>query len=101
MANELVQSAADVLLAPKSAGVVAAGTMTAGVVERFKLVPWGDIAAFVGVVLTLVLIFTHIARYMLDRKRALLEIRILRAEVAGIDRRKEKRTPTNGDHNKD
>lgn len=91
MANELAQSAVNVLLAPKSAATVAAGTMAVGWAERFSLIPWGDVAAFVGTILSVVMIITRIASYLLDRKRALLEIRKLREELKSIDQRKGKR----------
>lgn len=66
---------------PRTAGMVASTTAAAGVGDWFHLIPddIGKLAAVLGVVLSAVLIVTHLRRGRLDARKLDLEIAALEA----------------------
>jgi len=74
-----MNTTADMLQNAKIAGGVAAATTGTGLGTILDLIPddIGKLATLVGAILAAVLIYTHLRRMQLDRRKILLEIAIL------------------------
>ncbi len=66
----------------KTAVVVATGTTGAGVSSWLELIPndIGKLATIAGIILSIVLIYSHIGKGRLERRKLELEIRKLEAD---------------------
>ncbi len=62
----MIQSASNAIQAPKSAFIVYVTTILTGVGEALKVIPWGEIAAAVGIISTIIMGGIQIARFMMD-----------------------------------
>lgn len=83
----VIERLAEVVQSARVAASVAATTVGTGVAEAMSLIPsdWlGKVATLIGIVLSLVLIYTHIKRYMMDKRNSDLDyelkIKQLKAE---------------------
>lgn len=79
MKKELV---VNVMQSPRIATAVSTSTIAAGFGEMFRVIPWGDVAAAIGSVLSLVMIAVQIWKFILDRRRMILEIKDLERRYA-------------------
>lgn len=82
MRKELTQTAGDVLQSPKVAAAVSTGTISIGLGEKFQLIPWGDVAAAIGALLSLVMIAVQLGRFYLYKRRDDLEYKVLKRQEA-------------------
>lgn len=75
--------AAEALQNPKAAHTIAVATVTTGVSTLLDWIPddVGKLATLLGIVLTTVLIFTHIRRGQCEHEKAQLEIELLRRKL--------------------
>lgn len=83
MSKDLAQA---VLGSPKVAGVVSAATTTTGLSTVFELIPddIGKLATVIGIILSAVLIYTHLKKHR-------VEVRKLELEIASLERRNKPR----------
>ena len=70
----------------KVAGAVAAGTTASGVGSAFEMIPddIGKLAALVGAILSVVLIYVHVRKWWLERRKGRLEVQILREKLKQV-----------------
>lgn len=70
----------------KTAGTVAAGTTASGVGSTFGMIPddIGKLAALVGAILSAVLIYIHVRKWWLDRRKGRLEVQLLQEQLRKV-----------------
>lgn len=81
--HEIRAQASEILTSTKAATVSATATTTSGVATFLEWIPSdiGKLATLIGIVLSSVLIYTHIKKAKRDKERHELEIAILRKQL--------------------
>ena len=86
MTEGMKQIVATAIDSPKVGAAVSAATITTGLSSRiwsFIPQPPADIAACIGGALSVVLIYTHLKKYVLERRLLKLKIKALELENKG------------------
>lgn len=79
--SELKQAVIDVVLDPKTAYTVGGTTTAGGLSEIWLNIPWPAIATAMGSILSFGLFIIQLWRFVLDREKRLLEIKILESKI--------------------
>lgn len=83
MINSLIQRAAAMTESPKIAVSVASATWSSGLAAAFEVIPedMGKLSAVVGIVLSIVLLITHIKKDRRDTEKHTLEVLLLKEQL--------------------
>lgn len=89
MKQQMTQFVKDVAQEPKVAVGVSAATTGSGLGYLFDWIPSeiGKLATLIGIILSLVLIYTHIRRGLVEYRKGELDIKIAEARLEEIENR--------------